>query len=342
MEDRRSDDDLMRGCRMDPDSFAVFYRRHVHALLGYFFRRTRDAELAADLTAETFAAALDGSHRFDERRGPAVAWLYGIAHRQLGHALKRGAVEDRARRRLGMAPLMLTDERLERIEAIASADATARQLRVALEALPSDQRAAIEARVLHERSYDEIAASSATSSSVIRQRVPAGSPQCDQDSETSRERLLGRSRIRAAICSSPPGGDSPNPRRHPPSCAGAVAAAARRSTCRGDRCRGDRSRSGCASNPRRNEAGSAATTPVTGWQPRNPQRHYNARTRDEGPAADPEAAASSADPRRGHPDRQRGRSASGALDGPVPRGSRRIGPANRRAAGHLQRQARHP
>jgi len=44
-------------------------------------------------------------------KGPAIAWLYGIAGRQLAHAARRGAVEDRARRRLGMAPLALTDER---------------------------------------------------------------------------------------------------------------------------------------------------------------------------------------------------------------------------------------
>ena len=67
----------------------------------YFARRTRDAELAADLTAETFAAALDGAHRHRPDKGPAVAWLYGIARRKLAHAARKGAVEDRARRRLG-------------------------------------------------------------------------------------------------------------------------------------------------------------------------------------------------------------------------------------------------
>jgi len=93
MEDPRGDDELLR------EDFAVFYRRHVRPLLAYHYRRTGDAELAADLTAETFAAALDGAHRFRPERGPAVGWLYGIARRQLGHALQRGVVEDRARRR---------------------------------------------------------------------------------------------------------------------------------------------------------------------------------------------------------------------------------------------------
>src|SRR5918996_3597378 len=134
----------------DPEAFAAFYRRHVTPLLGYFLRRTGNAELAADLTAETFAAALDGLHRFDPERGPAVAWLYGIARRQLGHAVRRGRVEDRARRRLGMTPIQLTDDALERVEALAAVDASAAALHEALDALPADQRAAVQARVLDE------------------------------------------------------------------------------------------------------------------------------------------------------------------------------------------------
>jgi RNA polymerase sigma factor (sigma-70 family) len=154
----------------EPDAFAVFYRRHVAGVLGYLVRRTRDPELAADLCAETFAAALDGARRFDPARGPAVAWLYGIARRQLAHAERRGAVEDRARRRLGMAPLQLTDAALERIEALAGSDVAL----AALAALPEDQRAAVEARVLDERPYAEIALSARTSESVIRKRVSRG------------------------------------------------------------------------------------------------------------------------------------------------------------------------
>jgi RNA polymerase sigma-70 factor, ECF subfamily len=174
MTDSRTDEALLAAVAAEPEAFAVFYRRHVAPLLGYFMRRTRDAELAADLTAETFAAALDGLHRFDPRRGPAVAWLYGIARRQLAHALRRGAVEDRARRRLGMAPLDLTDAALERVEALAAADATAAALNDALAALPEDQRAAVRARVLEEREYADIAVHARTSESVVRKRVSRG------------------------------------------------------------------------------------------------------------------------------------------------------------------------
>jgi RNA polymerase sigma factor (sigma-70 family) len=162
-----TDEELLAG---DPEAFAAFYRRHVAPLLGYFLRRTGNAELAADLTAETFAAALDGLHRFDPARGPAVGWLYGIARRQLGHAARRGAVEDKARRRLGMRPLELTDEALERIEALAGADVAT----TALAGLPPDQRDAVRARILDERDYADIARTTRTSEAVIRKRVSRG------------------------------------------------------------------------------------------------------------------------------------------------------------------------
>jgi RNA polymerase sigma-70 factor (ECF subfamily) len=172
--DARTDDDLLAATRAEPEAFAVFYRRHVHGLLAYFARRVHDVELAADLTAETFAAALDGAHRHRADKGSASAWLYGIAKRQLGHALHKGAVEDRARRRLGMSPIALTDEGLERVEALATADASSQILQQGLKALPPDQREAVLARVLDEDEYADIATRAQTSESVIRQRVSRG------------------------------------------------------------------------------------------------------------------------------------------------------------------------
>ena len=73
-----------------------------------------------------------------------------------------------------MAPLTLTDEALERVEALATADASAQFLREGLEALPADQREAVLARVLDEQDYAEIAATARTSESVVRKRVSRG------------------------------------------------------------------------------------------------------------------------------------------------------------------------
>jgi RNA polymerase sigma-70 factor (ECF subfamily) len=185
--DARTDEELLLCARAEPQAFALFYRRHVRALAAYFWRRSRDAELAADLTAETFAAALDGCHRFDPVRGAAIGWLYGIAHRQLANLARRGAVETRARRRMGMARLELDDEQLERVEADALREGPHARVLEELAGLPADQRAAVEARVVHELDYAQIALATNASEVVVRKRVSRGL-------STLRERLGARER----------------------------------------------------------------------------------------------------------------------------------------------------
>lgn len=167
--DPRTDEQLLAAAVVEPEAFAVFYRRHARPLAAYFVRRTRDPERAADLTAEAFAVALDGARRFDPGRGPAVAWLYGIARNLLFAAERRGRGEDRARRRLGMERLVLDDGALADVEALGADD-----LATVLDGLPAGQRDAVRARVLEERGYAEIAAAARTSESVIRKRVSRG------------------------------------------------------------------------------------------------------------------------------------------------------------------------
>ena len=111
-----SDDELLAAG--GPDGFAVFYRRHVQAILRYHARWARDAEVAADLTAETFAAALEAKHRFSPGGPPARAWLFGIAVKKLADYRRRGYAEDRARRRLGMERVEPTDADLRWIESL--------------------------------------------------------------------------------------------------------------------------------------------------------------------------------------------------------------------------------
>jgi RNA polymerase sigma-70 factor, ECF subfamily len=164
----RSDDDLLAG--HDPASFELFYTRHVDGVLGFFARRTRDAELAADLTAETFAAALVGRQRFQPQTGAASAWLFGIAMKKLADVQRCGYAERRACRRLGMERLELSDADIARIDALGE-DSPASAL---LELLADDQRSAIRAHIVEERSYTEIAAHEQVSEAVVRKRVSRG------------------------------------------------------------------------------------------------------------------------------------------------------------------------
>ncbi len=163
-----SDEQLLAGT--DPAGFEEFYARHVDTLLGFFSRRTRNADLAADLTAETFAAALSARRRYRRESGAPVAWLFGIAMKKLADAQRRGYAETRARRRMGMERIELTDADIARIDELGeSTNASA-----LLEALAPDQRDAIRAHVLDERSYAEIAADEHVSEAVVRKRVSRG------------------------------------------------------------------------------------------------------------------------------------------------------------------------
>jgi len=168
------DDLLERFVAGDPGAFVQFYRRHVSAVLAFFLRRTGDPELTADLTAEVFAAALLAAPRYRPGELPAVAWLYGIAAHKLADSRRRGRVEDEARRRLALEPLVIDDADLARVEELAGAAGDASALEAAMRELPPQQRDAVLARIVDERPYAEIAAEMSCSEMVVRQRVSRG------------------------------------------------------------------------------------------------------------------------------------------------------------------------
>ena len=166
-----SDERLLVAAAVDPGAFAEFYGRYERAMLAFFVHRIREPELAADLTAEVFAAALAGVARFRPGGAPAAAWLFGIAQHKLAKSRRRGVVEDRARRRLGMPMLVLEDEDIERIERLAGGGSNVVGL---FERLPAAVRDVVGARVLDERSYEDIATELRCSPAVVRKRVSRG------------------------------------------------------------------------------------------------------------------------------------------------------------------------
>jgi RNA polymerase sigma factor (sigma-70 family) len=156
----------------DGAAFAVFYRRHLPAVLAFLIRETRDREAAADLAAEVFAAVLLSAGRYAEQTESATPWVIGIARNKLLMSFRHGRVEARARHRLGYQPVALDDGDLDRIEEIAQGGAG--RLVALVEDLPADERFAVRSRVLEERPYREIASELRCSEMVIRKRVSRG------------------------------------------------------------------------------------------------------------------------------------------------------------------------
>lgn len=164
---------LLAATPANPEAFGAFYRRHVRAVLAYLLARSGRPEVAADLCAEVFASALERPQAFDARRGPARAWLLAMASSRLLDSIRRGKIEDRARRRLGIPPRELTDRDLERIDELVDLSKGLNASALVAD-LPEDQRAAVLARIVHERDYREIASELEVSESVVRQRVSRG------------------------------------------------------------------------------------------------------------------------------------------------------------------------
>ena len=173
-DDPRTDEELLAATADDAEAFAVFYRRHLRSVLAYLIHRTGRRDLAADLAAETFAAALQSLPRYEPHPGRARGWLFAIAANKLADSARRGAVADRSRRELGMPARELSDPDLERAEELLDAERAAGNLEAMLADLPDEQREALLARVVDEREYREIAAQWQCSEAVVRKRVSRG------------------------------------------------------------------------------------------------------------------------------------------------------------------------
>lgn len=155
----------------DEQAFALFYRRHVDAVLAFFRRRLGDPELAFDLTAETFAAVVVGADGW-QNDAPPAAWLYGIARNKLRESLRAGRVERNARRRLGMERIALDYNDIERVEERGALGHALLERELA--ALPEAMREALVARLVEEQDYEQIATRMGCSEQVVRQRVSRG------------------------------------------------------------------------------------------------------------------------------------------------------------------------
>jgi RNA polymerase sigma-70 factor (ECF subfamily) len=159
----------------DADAFAALYDREARTVLVFIARRTLDPELALDLTAETFAQAFRGRRSF---RGATAmeerAWLFTIARRQISRYHRRGTVERRALEALGAQVPEAHEDDLREIEEAAGLDDLRAALGDELARLNHDQRAALQLRVVEERSYPEVADALGVSEQTARARVSRG------------------------------------------------------------------------------------------------------------------------------------------------------------------------
>jgi RNA polymerase sigma-70 factor, ECF subfamily len=157
---------------LNAEDISRLYAAHAEELLGYFARRTMQAETAVEMVGETFARAF--AHRASfrgERELEELAWVYGIARALLADFFRRGRVQRAALARLGVQIPELVDADFDRIEELAGLEALRRRLGEELELLSGEHREALQLRILEERSYAEVARMLDVSEQVARARV---------------------------------------------------------------------------------------------------------------------------------------------------------------------------
>jgi len=163
---------LLVRAQEDPRAYAAFYDAYSDRVLRFLARRVFDPEVAIDLMSETFAKVLERRMQF---RGESAAeeqgWLFAIARTELSHYWRSGRVERAALERFAVNVPELDADEFERIEALAGLNSLDGPLLDAVAALPSDQRRAIELRIVEDLGYEEMAAVLAVSEQVARARV---------------------------------------------------------------------------------------------------------------------------------------------------------------------------
>ena len=183
-----SDEELLEGSVECPDKFVTLYDRYASRLLAFFARRTYDAQTAADLTAETFAQAFAGRKDFrNPGPGSAAAWLFTIARRQLNRFVRSQRVETYWRQRLGIEPLAVSTDALERAEELIDLEGVREQVAAAVHRLKGELREAVLLRVVEGRSYAEAARLTGASEALVRQRVSRGLKRLARDLTILRE-----------------------------------------------------------------------------------------------------------------------------------------------------------
>lgn len=159
------DRELVGLAAADVEIFAVLYRRYVHKIHAFVYRRSGSRELAEEITATTFERALRALPTFTWRDGGFAGWLFRIAANELTSQYRRQARATAGRARLavvdgGLAPSAEEGSSIEH-------DVDVARLRRALVTLNPRYQQAIALRYFADLTHEEAAAAMDCSKPVM-------------------------------------------------------------------------------------------------------------------------------------------------------------------------------
>jgi len=151
-----SADLVTRVCQGDADAFRLIFERYSRPVISFIYDMVNDRALAEELTQETFVRAFRAIHTM-RAETKLSTWLFGIARNVARESLRARA---RANSHVDLADksvMDLSDNKPVPVDGLLSKELNA-VIRRSLAALDEDKRLVFTLKVLHQCSYEEIAA----------------------------------------------------------------------------------------------------------------------------------------------------------------------------------------
>ena len=151
-----SADLVTRVCQGDSEAFRLIFERYSRPVISFIFDMVNDRGLAEELTQETFVRAYRAINTM-RRDTKLSTWLFGIARNVARESLR---ARTRANSHLDIADksvMDLSDRKPAPVEGLLSKELND-VIRRSLAALDEDKRLVFTLKVLHQCSYEEIAA----------------------------------------------------------------------------------------------------------------------------------------------------------------------------------------
>lgn len=154
----------------DRAAFMVLYERFAARVYGLCLRMLREPGAAEEVSQDTFLKVWKRAGQFDPARGPLLTWLLVIARRTALDWMRRES------RRPAAQETAAEDTALDRLPdpRSQSEEARWRSLRLALQDLPDEQRAAIELAYYQAMSHGDIAEFLKVPLGTVKTRIRLG------------------------------------------------------------------------------------------------------------------------------------------------------------------------
>ena len=167
--------------RYDQSALAEAYRRHAGAVFGLARRLLIEPALAEEIVQEIFLRLWNDPTRFDPERGTMRSYLLTQTHGRSVDMLRadtsRRSREERDARRTAESGYDIEHEVLDM--------ATSDHVRRSLDALPSDERQAIELAYFGGYTYREVASRLDEPEGTVKSRIRSGLKRLRKDLDTA-------------------------------------------------------------------------------------------------------------------------------------------------------------